>query len=86
MGPAAVDRKVVQSARLDLKGDGVDAAVEQAQRVATSLGGGLMNASMCDEGQGRERRRAADVTVRVPASAYADALSQLRRLASRVAA
>lgn len=79
-----VDRKVVYNARLDLEVEDVDAAVDHVQRMATSLGGGLMNASVRDEGQGGERRRVADVTVRVPASAHADALSQLRRLASRV--
>lgn len=84
LSSAGIDRKVVYKSRLDLEVEDVDVAVDQVQRTAASLGGGLMSASVRDEGQGEERRRVADVTVRVPASAYADALSQLRRLAVRV--
>ncbi|HXG41198.1 MAG TPA: DUF4349 domain-containing protein [Dehalococcoidia bacterium] len=81
---AGIERKVVYTARLDMEVDDVDRAVGEVQRVATALGGLLVSANVQDEGQGDDRRRVAEITVRVPADVYTDALAQLRRLASRV--
>jgi hypothetical protein len=81
---ASIDRKIIYNARLEMEVADVDRAAAEVQRLVTALGGFLVSANVRDEGQGEERRRVAEVSVRVPTTAYADALAQLRQLASRL--
>ena len=80
----SLERKIVYNARLDLEVGDVDRAVADVVAQATALGGFLVNPNVRDEGEGEQRRRVAEVTVRVPASVYGDALGRFCALASRV--
>ncbi|HWO72045.1 MAG TPA: DUF4349 domain-containing protein [Dehalococcoidia bacterium] len=73
-------RKVVQTASLRLQVEEVGGAFEEVGRIATAAGGFVASSSFSYQGDDQ----IAAVTVRVPATAYQNVLSDLRRLAKKV--
>lgn len=77
---AALDRKIIQNASLDLAVEDVDRAFNEVGRIASSAGGFVASSSFYSQ----EEQRFASATLRVPAERYEDVLTQLRRLALEV--
>jgi hypothetical protein len=82
-----VDRKIIQTASLQLQVEEVGVGFEEVGRIATAAGGFVASSSFSysDGGDDEDsRRQVASVTIRVPAEVYANVLSQLRGLAETV--
>ena len=84
----SVDRKIIQTASLQLQVEEVGVGFEEVGRIATAAGGFVASSSFSyrdgDDDEERQRRQVASVTIRVPAAVYANVLSQLRGLAETV--
>ncbi len=74
------DRKIVQTAALQLQVDDVGQSFDAVGRVASSAGGFVANSSFSYKGD----NQIANVTIRVPAAHYQDVLGQLRGLGVKV--
>ena len=74
------DRKVIKTARLRVRSENVRESAEEAQQIATQLGGNVSN-SQVDRGGGTVY---ADLTLTVPAGEFEVALEELRGLGRRV--
>jgi len=83
-----VDRKIIQTASLQLQVEEVSVGFEEVGRIATAAGGFVASSSFSyrDGGDDEDlkQRQVASVTIRVPAVVYANVLSQLRGLAETV--
>ncbi len=91
--PALAGRKIVRNAGVSLGVEDVGAAVQQVETIAGSAGGFVSESSVFVEsppepleGDAASPRRAqsATVTIRVPTSAYASVMNQLRGVAGEV--
>jgi hypothetical protein len=88
--PALAGRKIVRNAGVSLGVEDVGAAVQQVETIAGSAGGFVSESSVFVEspleGDTASPRRAqsATVTIRVPTSAYASVMNQLRGVAGEV--
>lgn len=83
----SVDRKIIQTASLQLQVEEVGAGFEEVGRIATASGGFVSSSSFSyRDGDDEElrQRQVASVTIRVPAEVYPGVLSQLRGLAEVV--
>jgi Domain of unknown function (DUF4349) len=83
-----IDRKIVQTASLQLQVDEVGAGFEEVGRIATAAGGFVASSSFsyndAPDGSKDKRDQTASVTIRVPAENYQSVLSQIRGLAKTV--
>jgi hypothetical protein len=81
-----LDRKIIQTASLQLQVEEVGAGFEEVGRIATAAGGFVSSSSFSyRDGEGDLKdRQVASVTIRVPAETYPNVLSQLRGLAETV--
>jgi hypothetical protein len=77
---SSVDRKVVQNAALELKVEDVPQAYQDAAQVALDEGGLVLDSSLAPT----QDKPEANLTLRVPAAAYEDALKKLSALAIHV--
>jgi len=89
--PAAlqsIDRKIIQTASLQLQVNEVGVGFEEVGRIATAAGGFVASSSFSYQDFGddddREQRQVASVTIRVPAEVYSSVLTQIRGLAETV--
>ena len=82
----SLDRKIIQTASLQLQVEAVGAGFEEVGRIATATGGFVASSSFSyrDGDDDREQRQVASLTIRVPAEVYPNVLSQLRGLAETV--
>ena len=71
-----LDRKIIQSASLDLEVEEVGRQFQEVIRFAESAGGFVSSSSFSN----RDDEQAADLTIRVPATRYQDVLAQIRGL------
>jgi hypothetical protein len=74
--PSQLDRKIIQTATLDITVDAVSRNFEDVGNIAARLGGFVASSQFGNEGD----RQTASITIRVPGDAYQDALVQLRKL------
>lgn len=74
------DRKIIQTASLNLVVEKVSQSFEEVGRIATSLGGFVSSSNFSFQGE----NQFASMTIRVPVTRYQDALSQLRGLGVKV--
>ena len=74
------DRKIVQTASLQLQVEEVGASFEEVGRLATAAGGFVASSSFAYKGEDQ----IASVTVRVPAARFQEVLGGLRRLGVKV--
>lgn len=74
--PSQLDRKIIQTATLDITVDAVSKNFENVGNVAAGFGGFVASSQFGNDGD----RQTASVTIRVPADKYQDALIQLRKL------
>lgn len=75
-----LDRKIVQTASLELRVEEVGPSFEEVSRIATAAGGFVASSTFSRT----DDQEVASVTIRVPASQYQDVLRQLRGLAVEV--
>lgn len=76
--PAITDAlKLIRTGSLDIEVPDFAAAVEEAARTATSLGGYVSDRQSNDEGAGRKRGQ---ITLRVPSARFDGAVGALRKL------
>ena len=78
--PATLDRKIVETASLQLQVDDVGGGFEEVGRIATASGGFVASSKFSYRGE----QQIASVTVRVPSAAYQSVLRELRGLAKKV--
>ncbi len=71
---------IVYTGSLDLEVADIDAAVSQAQALITGLGGHIASSTASDSG----KNKSANVTYRIPAERWSDALNGLKGLAARI--
>lgn len=71
-----LDRKIIQTATLKITTDDVGGKFEDVRAVATKYRGFVASSTFGNTGE----RQTAAITIRVPGSAYEDALNDLRRL------
>ena len=76
----ALDRKIIQSASLELQVESVTQSYQDTIRITTTAGGYVLDSSSASY----EDQPEASLTIRVPASQYEDVLGQLRGLAIKV--
>jgi Domain of unknown function (DUF4349) len=76
----SADRKIVRTGALELTVKSPADAAEQIRRMAESMGGYLETAQI----GGTKESPTADITIRVPATHFEDAKTQIRQLAARV--
>ena len=74
------DRKIIQTASLDLEVEKVGQSFEEVGRIATSVGGFVSSSNFSFQGD----NQFASMTIRVPATRYQNVLSQLRGLGIKV--
>ncbi|MGB3632618.1 MAG: DUF4349 domain-containing protein [Rubrobacteraceae bacterium] len=74
------DRKVIKTAELGIQSEDVRGSAEEAQRIATQLGGNVLS-SQVDRGGGSVK---ADLTLSVPSQEFEKALEELRALGKKV--
>ena len=74
------DRKIIQTASLDLEVEKVGQSFEEVGRIATSVGGFVSSSNFSFQGE----NQFASMTIRVPATRYQDVLGQLRGLGVKV--
>jgi Domain of unknown function (DUF4349) len=87
-----IDRKIVQTASLQMQVDEVGVGFEEVGRIATAAGGFVASSSFSyidnsgidSQNNNDKRSQTASVTIRVPAENYQSVLSQLRGLAKAV--
>lgn len=81
-----LDRKIVRTATLKLTVENVGDGVANVERITTTAGGFVSASNMSFENgdDDSERRQTATLTIRVPSSAYASVMSQLRGVAEEV--
>lgn len=81
-----IDRKIIQTASLQLQVEEVGVGFEEVGRIATAAGGFVASSSFTyrDGDDELKQRQVASVTIRVPAEVYPNVLSQLRGLAETV--
>ncbi len=77
---SSMDRKVVQNAALELKVEDVPQAYQDAAQVALDEGGLVLDSSLAPT----QDKPEANLTLRVPAATYEDALKKLSALAIHV--
>lgn len=75
-----LDRKIVQTASLELRVEEVGPSFEDVSRIATAAGGFVASSTFSRT----DDHEVASVTIRVPASQYQDVLRQLRGLSVEV--
>ncbi|HEU0073513.1 MAG TPA: DUF4349 domain-containing protein [Dehalococcoidia bacterium] len=82
----SIDRKIIQTASLQLQVEEVGVGFEEVGRIATAAGGFVASSSFSyrDGDEDQKLRQVASVTIRVPAEVYPGVLSQLRGLAETV--
>ena len=78
----SIDRKIVQTASLQLEVEDVGGGFEEVGRIATAAGGFVASSKFSYQGE----QQIASVTIRVPTNNYQGVLQQLRGLAKKVAA
>ncbi len=77
-GPAVTDAlKLIRTGSLEIEVADFAAAVDEAARTATSLGGYVSDRQSNDEGAGRRRGQ---ITLRIPAARFEGAIGALRKL------
>lgn len=76
----SIERKIVQTASLQLQVEEVGAGFEEVGRIAMAAGGFVASSKFSYKGE----EQIASVTIRVPSAAYQGVLSQLRGLAEKV--
>jgi hypothetical protein len=74
--PGLLDRKIVQSATLDLEVKEVGRQFQEIIRIAETAGGFVASSSFSSI----DEQQVADLTIRVPAANYQDALARVRAL------
>lgn len=74
--PSTLDRKIIQTATLKITTDDVAGKFEDVRTVATKYRGFVASSTFGNTGE----RQTAAITIRVPGSAYEDALNDLRGL------
>jgi hypothetical protein len=74
--PAQLDRKIIQTATLDVTVEAVSKSFENVGNIAAGLGGFVASSQFGNDGD----RQTASITIRVPGDKYQDALVQLRKL------
>lgn len=74
--PGQLDRKIIQTATLDLTVEAVAKNFENVGNIAAGLGGFVASSQFGNDGD----RQTASITIRVPGDRYQDALVQLRKL------
>ena len=85
-----LDRKIIRTARLELRVEKVSAAVTEVEDIAAAAGGWVSESNVfidkSDDGDGQTAKRTetATVTIRVPADAYRSVVGQLRGVAEEV--
>jgi hypothetical protein len=77
---STLDRKIVQTASLELTVEEVGSSFEEVSRIATAAGGFVASSTFSRA----DDQQVASVTIRVPATQYQDVLRQLRGLALEV--
>ncbi len=83
----SIDRKIIQTASLQLQVEEVGVGFEEVGRIATAAGGFVSSSSFSyrdGDDEDQKRRQVASVAIRVPAEVYPSVLSQLRGLAETV--
>jgi Domain of unknown function (DUF4349) len=83
----SIDRKIVQTASLQLQVKEVGVGFEEVGRIATAAGGFIASSSFSYSDFDKsddQRSQTASITIRVPSEGYASVLSQLRGLADTV--
>ncbi len=82
----SIDRKIVQTASLQLQVKEVGAGFEEVSRIAAAAGGFVASSSFSyrDGSEELKQRQVASMTIRVPAEVYPNVLSQIRGLAETV--
>jgi hypothetical protein len=76
----SIERKIVQTASMQLQVEAVGAGFEEVGRIATAAGGFVASSKFSYKGE----QQIASVTIRVPSSSYQSVLGQLRGLAEKV--
>lgn len=77
-GPAVTDAlKLIRTGSLEIEVADFAAAVDEAARIATSLGGYVSDRQSTDEGAGRRRGQ---ITLRIPSARFDGAIGGLRKL------
>ena len=88
-----LDRKIIRTARLELRVEKVSAAVTEVEDIAEAAGGWVSasnvfvdepSTSGAGDDQTPKRTETATVTIRVPADAYRSVIGQLRSMAEQV--
>ena len=79
-GQSELDRKIIQTASLDLQVEDVAGAFREVGRIASTAGGFVLESSTSYT----DERPQADITIRVPADQYESVLGELRGLAVKV--
>lgn len=74
--PSQLDRKIIQVATISLRTEEVSRNFENVSNIAAAAGGYVSGSSFGNDGD----RQRASITIRVPGTAYQDALSKLRKL------
>ena len=74
------DRKIIKTAELGIQSEDVRGSAEEAQRIVSQLGGGVLS-SQVDRDGGRVM---ADLTLTVPSGEFEKALDELRGLGDKV--
>jgi hypothetical protein len=83
----SLDRKIIQTASLQLQVEEVGVGFEEVGRIATAAGGFVASSSFSyrdGDDEDLKLRQVASVTIRVPAETYQNVLGQLRGLADTV--
>ena len=75
------DRNLILSAKIDMRSKDPWATSAAAQKIASSLGGDVLN--LTESGSGESR--SASLTIRVPSARFGDAIEQLKKLDGEVA-
>ena len=78
--PSTVDRKIVETASLQMQVEDVGGSFEEVGRIATAAGGFVASSKFSYRGE----QQIATVTIRVPSAAYQSVLGDLRGLAKKV--
>jgi len=76
----SIDRKITQTASMNLQVKAVGEAFQEVQRVAAGAGGFVTSSSFSNEGE----EQVASITIRVPAMRFQEVLASLRGLAVKV--
>jgi hypothetical protein len=82
--PAAIERKIVRNADLQLEAESPEQSQQKISAVAESKGGFVVESQQSSSDARSAVRDVVTMTVRVPSAKFTEALDEIRRAASRV--